>query len=297
MKALSHLIWASVLLSVAAISNAQEEKKPEVSVSALKGSLHLLKGRGGNVVASVGSDGILMIDDDYTEYAPAHHAALRGLAGDASVPTFVVNTHWHFDHTGGNNYWGEQGSVIVAHSNVRERMSRRQDMKAFNRVIEPSPAAALPVVTYGDSLVLHMNGDDVEVQHFPTGHTDGDSVIFFVGENVVHMGDHYFKDRFPFVDIGSGGNVLGFTKNIASVLARVDDSTVIVPGHGDLASKADLQRYLDMLESTTAIVRGKIEEGMTPEQIAEQGLGDEWKSWGSGFINEQAWISFIAGSL
>jgi len=297
MKTLSYLVLPIALLSVAALSTAQDEKQPTVEVSALKGSLHLLKGRGGNVVASVGTDGILMIDDDYTEYAQAHHEALRGLAGDASVPAFVVNTHWHFDHTGGNQYWGEQGSVIVAHSNVRERMSTRQEMKAFNRVIEPSPLAALPVVTYGDSLVLHMNGDDVEVQHFPTGHTDGDSVIFFVGENVVHMGDHYFKDRFPFVDLGSGGNVLGFTRNIASVLARVDDNTVIVPGHGDLANKADLQRYLTMLESTTEMVRSHLEKGMTPEQIAEQGLGEEWASWGSGFINEQAWISFIAGSL
>ena len=276
---------------------AQEAQDPKVTVTALKGSLHLLKGRGGNVVASVGPDGILMIDDDYTEYAGTHHEALRGLAGEESVPTFVINTHWHFDHTGGNNYWGEQGSVIVAHANVRERMSTRQEMKAFNRVIEPSPPAALPVVTYGDSLALHINGDDVELQHYPTGHTDGDSVVYFAAENVVHMGDHYFKDRFPFVDLGSGGNVLGFARNIASVLARVDDNTVIVPGHGELADKADLQGYLNMLETTISIVRERLQQGMTEEQIVEQGLGEEWVSWGSGFISEQAWIGFIVNSL
>ena len=297
MKTLINLLIALSCVFTLPLAVSEDEKKPEVTVTALKGNLHMLKGRGGNVVASVGPDGILMIDDDYTEYAGAHHEALRGLAGEKSVPTFVINTHWHFDHTGGNNYWGEQGSVIVAHANVRERMSTRQEMKAFNRVIEPSPPAALPVVTYGDSLALHINGDDVEVQHYPTGHTDGDSVVYFAGENVVHMGDHYFKDRFPFVDLGSGGNVLGFAKNIASVLERVDDNTLIVPGHGDLADKQDLQRYLAMLETTIALVRERLEQGMTEEQIVEQGLGEEWVSWGSGFISEQAWISFIANSL
>ena len=276
---------------------AAQEEAPSVSVSELKGNLHLLQGRGGNVVASVGEDGVLMIDDDYAEYAPAYHDALRELSADSSVPTFVINTHWHFDHTGGNNYWGEQGALIVAHTNVRERMSTRQEMKAFNRVIEPSPKAALPVVTYGDSLALHFNGDDVEVQHFPTGHTDGDSVVFFAAENVVHMGDHYFKDRFPFVDLGSGGNVLGFAANIEAVLAKVDDQTVIVPGHGDLADRKDLERYLDMLTRTIDAVQSGIEGGMTVEQITEKGLGDEWESWGSGFIKEDAWIGFIASSL
>ncbi|GHD39313.1 MBL fold metallo-hydrolase [Halioglobus pacificus] len=276
---------------------AAQEEAPSVSVSELKGNLHLLQGRGGNVVASVGEDGVLMIDDDYAEYAPAYHDALRELSADSSVPTFVINTHWHFDHTGANNYWGEQGALIVAHTNVRERMSTRQEMKAFNRVIEPSPKAALPVVTYGDSLALHFNGDDVEVQHFPTGHTDGDSVVFFAAENVVHMGDHYFKDRFPFVDLGSGGNVLGFAANIEAVLAKVDDQTVIVPGHGDLADRKDLERYLDMLTRTIDAVQSGIEGGMTVEQITEKGLGDEWESWGSGFIKEDAWIGFIASSL
>ncbi|NQY03296.1 MAG: MBL fold metallo-hydrolase [Halieaceae bacterium] len=276
---------------------AAQEEAPSVSVSELKGNLYLLQGRGGNVVASVGEDGVLMIDDDYAEYAPAYHDALRELSADSSVPTFVINTHWHFDHTGGNNYWGEQGALIVAHTNVRERMSTRQEMKAFNRVIEPSPKAALPVVTYGDSLALHFNGDDVEVQHFPTGHTDGDSVVFFAAENVVHMGDHYFKDRFPFVDLGSGGNVLGFAANIEAVLAKVDDQTVIVPGHGDLADRKDLERYLDMLTRTIDAVQSGIEGGMTVEQITEKGLGDEWESWGSGFIKEDAWIGFIASSL
>lgn len=284
------------LLLASLVAGAQAETAvPTVSSTPIKGSLHLLQGKGGNVLASVGEDGILIIDDDYTEYAAAYHQALQALAGSEGLPRFVINTHWHSDHVGGNAYWGERGAVILAHTNVYQRMSTRQEMKLFDRVVEPSPAPALPVVTYGDALALHFNGDQLEVQHYPRGHTDGDSIVFFIEENVVHMGDHYFKDRFPFVDIGSGGNVKQYTANVASVLNRIDDATVIVPGHGaTLATRADLARYLQMLETTTALVESKLEQGMATTAIAEQGLGDEWQSWGEGFIKEAAWISFIA---
>ena len=284
------------LLLASLVAGAQAETAaPNVSSTPIKGSLHLLQGKGGNVLASVGDDGILIIDDDYSEYAAAYHQVLQALAGSEGLPRFVINTHWHSDHVGGNAYWGERGAVILAHTNVYQRMSTPQEMKLFDRVVEPRPAPALPVVTYGDALALHFNGDQLEVQHYPRGHTDGDSIVFFIEENVVHMGDHYFKDRFPFVDIGSGGNVRQYTANVASVLNRIDDATVIVPGHGaTLATRADLARYLQMLETTTALVESKLEQGMSTTAIAEQGLGDEWQSWGEGFIKEAAWISFIA---
>jgi cyclase len=281
------------------LSGMAEPKAPEptVKVTPIKANLYLLKGKGGNVVASVGDDGILIIDDDYAGYGPAYHQALKTLSKTEGVPRLVLNTHWHFDHTGSNAYWGERGSVIVANSNVYERMSTRQEMKFFDRVMEPSPAVALPMVTYGNSITLHFNHDKLRVQHFPAGHTDGDSVVFFTGENVVHMGDHYFKDVFPFVDIGSGGNVLGFTANVAAVLEQIDEETVIVPGHGALATRAELTDYHQMLVTTTEHVRAKLAQGLSVEAIAEQGLGGEWKSWGQGFIKESAWIGFIAASL
>lgn len=271
------------------------EDDPDVTVTPIKGALYLLQGRGGNVVASVGDDGVLLIDSDYTEYASAHASALGELTDDS--PRFVLNTHWHFDHVGGNNYWGEKNAVIVAHDNVRQRMSTRQEMKAFGRVVEPSPRAALPVVTYGNSLALHFNGDDVEVQHFPTGHTDGDSIVFFVGENVVHMGDHMFPG-FPFVDIGSGGNVFGFIANLEAVLARIDDATVVVPGHGrNTLGKADLATYHQILKQSATTVRNALNRGESVEQVIERGLGKEYAAYGEGFINEERWIGFIASSL
>lgn len=296
MKALPRIALLGLLLT-AATAGAQAPETPTVTTTPLKGSLYFLQGKGGNVVASAGEDGILIIDDDYADYAAAYHEALKAIAAGPGLPKLVINTHWHLDHVGTNGYWGERGAVIMAQENVYQRMSTRQEMKALGRVIEPSPPPALPVVTYGDSVTLRFNGDRLEIQHFPRGHTDGDSVVFFTGENVVHMGDHFFKDRFPFVDLGSGGNVLSYTANVAAILARINDATVVVPGHGALADRADLQRYHQMLESTTALVKSALDQGLTVAQVSEQGLGPEWQSWSQGFIDEKSWISFIAASL
>ncbi|MEM6583225.1 MAG: MBL fold metallo-hydrolase [Pseudomonadota bacterium] len=268
-----------------------------IKVTPIQANLYLLQGRGGNVVASIGDDGILIIDDDYAEYAPAYQEALGELTNSEGVPRLIINTHWHGDHTGSNGYWGEKGSVILANTQVYARMSTQQHMAFFDRTVEPSPAIALPMVTYGDAIEVRFNHDTLKVQHYPNGHTDGDSIVFFTGENVVHMGDHYFKDVFPFVDIGSGGNVLGFTANIEAVLALIDDNTVVVPGHGSLATKAELQSYHDMLVTTTQMVQSQLAQGKTIEAIAKTGLGERWQSWGDGFISEASWIAFIGSSL
>ncbi len=289
---------SAVLLSLAALATqvSANDPAPTVTTTALTGNLHLLQGRGGNVMASVGEDGVLIIDDDYAEMVPAYEAALTDLVGADANPRFIINTHWHLDHVGGNLFWADRGAVVVAHTNVRERMSTRQEMKFFGSVVGPSPAGALPVITYGDSLALHFNGDDIEVQHHASAHTDGDSVVYFTSENVVHMGDLFFKDGFPFVDLGSGGSVAGYVAATDAVLARVDDSTVVVPGHGSLANKADLQRYRDMLATTSAAVQARLASGESVDSIVAAGLGEEWESWGGGFINEAQWISFIANS-
>jgi cyclase len=284
------------VLVLTPFSSAAEEQ-PSVSVTPLKGPLHLMQGRGGNVVVSIGDDGVLLVDDDYAPYAPAYQQAIAKLTESDIEPRFVLNTHWHGDHTGSNAFWGERGAVIMAHTNVRRRMSTRQEMKALDRVVEPGPKVALPVVTYGDSLAVHFNGDDIEVQYYPRGHTDGDSVVFYSRENVVHMGDLFFKDAFPFVDIGSGGDVFGYAANVKALLARVDDSTLIVPGHGSLANKADLARFHQMLITTSAIVKSALEQDMAVEAIINRGLGEEWASWGKGFIDESMWIRTIAASV
>jgi len=285
------LLLGLCLLALPALA---QNDAPKVTTTPITDSLYLLQGRGGNVVASVGADGVLLVDDDYANFGAAYREALDTLADGRA--RFIVNTHWHGDHTGGNAAWGEEGAVILAHDNVRQRMSTRQENTFFGRVTEASPAAALPLVTYGDSLALHVNGDTVEVQHYPRGHTDGDSVVFFVGANVVHMGDHFFKDRFPFVDIASGGTVGGFTSNIEALLQRIGPDTVIVPGHGSLANRADLERYYQMLRETRAEVEAMRKQGLDLEAMQAQGLDGKWESWGGGFINEASWIAFIVAS-
>jgi cyclase len=176
-------------------------------------------------------------------------------------------------------------------------MSSPQENKARGTVVAASPATALPMVTYGDSLALHINGSDIEVQHYPGGHTDGDSVIFYSQENVVHMGDLFFNGAFPYVDLGSGGNLHDYLANVDAILARVDKETIIVPGHGPVANQADLQRFQQMLVNTTAAVKIALAQGMTLEAITQRGLGEEWATWGNGFIDESAWIRSIAASL
>lgn len=294
------VFFASLSLVLASSwSLAQDSAEPEVTVTPVKGPLYILSGRGGNVLASVGDDGILLIDSDYAEYAPAHAKALAGLAEEGEVPRFLLNTHWHFDHVGGNAYWGEQGTVIMAHENIYQRMSTRQDMKNIGRVFEPSPGPALPVVTYADSIAVRFNGDTLQVQHYPNGHTDGDSIVFFTEANVVHMGDHFFVGAFPFVDLVSGGNVLGFIANLESALQMMDDQTLVVPGHNSQSpvSKQDLQDDLAVLKASVSKISGLLGEGSTVEQITEQGLGPEYSDYGQGFIKEAAWIGFVAESL
>ena len=297
MNALKLTLLLSLLVGPIAGWSQDKDAPLTVKSTALTGNLYLLQGRGGNVVASVGKDGILLVDDDYGEYAEAYHEVLKGISGTDGKASYVINTHWHGDHVGSNGYWGERGAVIMAQRNVYARMSTRQEMKVFNRVVEASPKEALPVVTYGNAMALHFNDDDIEIEHAPSSHTDGDSVVYFSAHNVVHMGDLYFKDRYPFVDIGSGGNVLSFTENVARVLARVDEKTIIVPGHGTLANREDLARYHEMLVSTTATVKAGLEEGKSVAAIAEDGLGDAWVAWDAGFIKTEAWVGFIAASL
>jgi glyoxylase-like metal-dependent hydrolase (beta-lactamase superfamily II) len=289
----ANAVAAIALAAIAVAASAAEP--PSVTTTRIKPALYLLQGRGGNVVASVGGDGVLLVDDDYSQYAPAYDRAVAAIS-DANV-RFIVNTHWHGDHTGSNEYWGKKDAVIVAHDNVRQRLSTLQVNKFLGRETPPSDPAAWPLVSYGDSMALHLNGNSIELQHYPRGHTDGDTVVFFTTDNVVHMGDHFFKDRFPFVDIGSGGNAAGFTDNVKAVLAKVDANTVIVPGHGSLANRADLQRYYQMLVETRAEVGAMKSSGMNLQQVQQRGLDSRWDAWGSGFINEEKWISFLYASF
>lgn len=253
----------------------------------------MLQGKGGNIGLLQGEDGVLLIDDDYKENIGALEKALDK---KSAKPRFIINTHWHGDHTGGNEHLGEYAS-IVAHDNVRSRMASDQKIKFFGMNVPASPKAALPLITFEQSMTLHFNGQTLDVVHYPNGHTDGDSIVIIQPANVVHMGDHFFSGFFPFVDLESGGSVQGMTKNIEAVITKMNKDTKVIPGHGPLSTLKDVKTYHKMLVKTTAIVKRAMDKGKSLEDIKKKGLPSKWKSWGNGFIKEGVWITLVYTSL
>jgi glyoxylase-like metal-dependent hydrolase (beta-lactamase superfamily II) len=283
---------AAIVIAAAQISFAQQDfSKVEITATKVSGNVYMLQGAGGNIGVSVGADGILIVDDQFAPLADKIKAALKSL-GDGKLK-FILNTHWHSDHTDGNKVFGPE-APIVAQTNVRKRL-KQGSTAPFKQ--DPAPKEALPVITFDQSVSIHFNGEEIRVIHFPHGHTDGDAVIFFTAANVVHMGDDFFNGMFPFVDLDSGGDVDGYVTNVGQVLARLPAGAKIIPGHGPLATAEDLKRYQRMLLETTGIVKRKIVAKKSLAQIKKEGLPDEWKSWGSGFIKTDAWIETLYRSF
>lgn len=248
------------------------------------GSVHMLEGRGGNIAVSVGEDGLLIVDNQFANLAPQIEAKLADLGkGDLK---FVLNTHWHGDHTGGNAHFGQK-ATIVAHENVRERLEGKND----------TPKAALPVITFREASSVHFNGEEIRLIHLGPGHTDGDVIVWFTGSNVIHMGDQFFNGRFPFIDLGSGGSADGYQKNVNTVLNHLPGEVKIIPGHGDLATKDDLDRFATMLSDTINPIRQSISLGKSLDQIKAAGVNEKYKTWGVGFINTARWIEIVYNSL
>ena len=285
----------TVVLLFAVSAHAQTDfSKVEIKATKVAGNVYMLQGSGGNIGVSVGDDGLLIVDDQFAPLADKIRAALKGLA-DKKL-RFILNTHWHGDHTGGNVAFGPE-ATIIAHDNVRKRLATEQKSTVFNNTTPASPKEALPVITFNDSLSVHFNGEDIRAIHFPHGHTDGDSVIFFSASNVVHLGDDFFAGRFPFVDLESGGSVEGLVKNIGELIGKIPADAKLIPGHGPISTLDDLKSYHRMLQQTTEIVRGKIAAGKTLDQIKTEGLPAEWAPWGAGFIKTDRWVETIYKSL
>ena len=289
------LLPAFVLLCAVAIqAQSPDYSKVQIKATKVAGNVYMLEGAGGNIGVSVGEDGILIVDDQFAPLADKIRAALKGLA-DKKL-RFILNTLWHGDHTGGNVVFGPE-APIIAHDNVRKRLATEQKSEVFKSTTPPSPKEALPVITFDQSLSVHFNGEEIRAIHFPHGHTDGDSVVFFTASNVVHLGDDFFAGRFPFVDLESGGNVEGLIKNIGEIIAKIPEGAKLIPGHGPISTVDDLKSYHRMLTQTTDIVRQKIAAGKTLAQTKSDGLPDEWKPWGTGFIKTDLWVETIYKSL
>lgn len=258
--------------------------------------IYMLMGQGGNIGVSVGEDGVIMIDDQFAPLTAKIKAAVAKIS-DKPI-RFVINTHWHFDHTGGNENLGKEDVVIVAHDNVRERMTKDNFIKAFNKKVPASPKNALPVITFNDTMSFHLNGLEIQVTHQSNAHTDGDSIIFFKMANVIHMGDTFFNGFYPFIDVSSNGNINGMIRTAELILAIVDDKTRIIPGHGPLGDKKALEKYRDMLVTVRSRMQKLIEQGKTLEEIiAMKPNVDLDETWGKGFLNPEAFLKILHSSV
>jgi glyoxylase-like metal-dependent hydrolase (beta-lactamase superfamily II) len=256
----------------------------EIKAIPVAKNIYMLEGAGGNIGVSIGGDGTLIVDDQFAPLADKIDAALQKL--NPGKLKFVLNTHHHGDHTGGNAFFGAKEAIIIAQDNVRKRLAGEPNSKK----------EALPVVTFGLSASVHFNGEEIKLLHHGPGHTDGDSIIHFTGANVVHMGDQFFNGGFPFVDLNSGGTVEGYIKTVATVLEKIPADARIIPGHGKLATVDDLKSFHAMLLETTGLVKKSVAAGKSLDEIKSAGLPEKWKSYGTGFINAGRWIETIYNS-
>ena len=285
---------AAVLLAAASCALAQDFSKVEIKATRLNDTTYMLTGAGGNMGLSVGEDAVFLIDD---QYAPLTERITAAIAQITPKPVkFVLNTHWHGDHAGGNENLGKAGVLIVAHDNVRKRLGSDQFIELMKMNVKASPKAALPVATFSGSMSFHLNGEELRALHMPRAHTDGDAIVHFTKGDVIHMGDIYFNGMYPFIDASSGGTVEGTIAACDQALALATEKTRIIPGHGPLSNKAELKAYRDMLATVSARVREGVAAGRKPEEISAAGATRDFDDkWGKGFINPGKFVEMLAG--
>ncbi|MES2603933.1 MAG: MBL fold metallo-hydrolase [Pseudomonadota bacterium] len=268
---------------VSATATAAETDFDAVQITSelVAGKIHMLQGNGGNIGLSLGEDGVLIVDDQFAPLSDKIKAKITALGGDA--PKYVLNTHWHGDHSGGNENFADK-ATIIAHDNVYVRIADPANM----RVPE-----ALPDLTFDSGLTMHFNGEEIRLIHLPHGHTDGDTAIWFTGANVIHMGDEYVVGGFPFLDLESGGSAGGLVENHKKILALIPDDIKIIPGHGPLSTKAEMAAWIKSVEDSAKIITDQMAAGKKLDAIVAQGLPAQYDSMGGGFIDEKAYITAV----
>jgi Zn-dependent hydrolases, including glyoxylases len=269
----------------------------EIKVSKVGGNVYMLKGAGGNIGFSVGDDGIVLVDDQFAPLADRIKAALKAIT-DKPL-RFVINTHYHFDHIDGNASFQKEAPVI-AHHNVRKRLESGGapgNLGSVKQELKPAAREALPILTFSQDVTLHLNGEDIRVLHYPSGHTDGDSLIFFPQSNVVHMGDDFVTYGFPFIDLAGGGSVEGMIVAAEYVIANLPADVKVIPGHGLISNLDDVRRFVAMLQETRSVVEKAIKAGQALDQMKHEKILEAWKQWSGDFISTDAFIETLYNDL
>ena len=291
-----------IVLLVCGGLRAQDKdfSKVEIKVTKVSGNIYMLEGDGGNIAASVGEDGIVIVDDQYAPLADKIQAALKNLKITDKPVRFVINTHYHGDHTGGNLPFANSGSTLIAQDNVRKRLETggtAGNGGSIKMEAKPAPKGALPVITFDHDVTVHLNGEDIRALHFPAGHTDGDAIIFFPKNNVVHMGDDFVRYGFPFIDVSSGGSVQGMIAAMEKVSTQLPPDVKVIPGHGALSNLDDVREFTKMLKETSAAVQKAVDEHKTVEQMKQEKILAPWAKWSRGFLDADKFIETLYNSL
>ena len=291
------LVAALAALAAGAVLAQQPDySKVEIKTLSLAPHTYMLMGAGGNMGLSVGDDATFLIDDQFGPLTPKIQAAIAAVTDKPAK--FILNTHWHFDHVGGNENFGAAGAVLVAHENVRGRMSTDQFIEFMKTPVPASPHVALPVVTFAQGLTFHLNGDEMRVIHVPRAHTDGDAIVHFVKSDVIHLGDVFFNGMYPFIDTSSGGTIDGMVAGCDVGLALAGDSTRIIPGHGPLGTKAELKAYRDMLAAVAERVKKLLAQGRKPDEIAKAGVTSDFDAkYGKDFLSGERFTEMVAVNI
>jgi cyclase len=295
-------IWLALLLLAPGLALAQQPQdfsKVEVKIAKVGGNVYLLQGSGGNIAASVGDDGILLVDSEYAPLGDKILAALNSVAPGKQVK-YLINTHYHADHTSGNAFFGSRGAVIIAQENVRKRLADGSSGGGGGNMSfkqPPAPSAALPVLTYENEMSIYFNGEEIRIMHFPAAHTDGDSVVYFTKSNVVHMGDIFVRYGLPFSDIRGGGSIQGMIAACDKISDTLPADVKVIPGHGELASLDDVRAYGKMLKDTMAVARKALAEGKTLEQMKQENILAPWANEARGFVKTDTFIDELYYSL
>lgn len=276
--------FITILLFVTPFVFAKDFDNVKINITKAGGNVYMLQGAGGNIGVLATKQGLVLVDDQFSPLAERINNAMKDISKQGLK--YIVNTHFHGDHTGSNSFFAHQ-APIFAHKNVRERLAEK----------EPAEQVALPVVTYEQGLNIYLDDEEIQLTHYAHGHTDGDTVVYFKKANVLHTGDLFFELGFPYIDLKHGGSVKGYLSAVQKILTIIPDDVMIIPGHGKLTNKKRYQVFADMVAFSIKHVQQLLAQGKTEREILAQGLGKEYQQWSWEFITENKWLKTVIADL